>query len=190
MIKRLLLLMSLLLMFALVFVPVSASASLHSLLAPKQLCPGQLDGDAAPAAQDQVMLCLINYARKTRGLQALHTQPQLGRSSEAKAKAIYRCHQFSHSACGRDFTSWFRAAGYMSCGCSWEVGENIAWLGDDSGYQALTPRATMNAWIHSPEHRANILKPGWHDANVAVIKRPFSGYDDAVIWVSQFGRRG
>ena len=47
---------------------------------------------------------------------------------------------------------------------SWSVGENLAW---GTGVLA-TPRATVRAWMHSPDHRANLLDRRFADVGIGV----------------------
>ncbi len=72
---------------------------------------------------------------------------------------------FDHdSANGTAFWSrvahWYPAAGFER----WSVGENILWSSPDLG-----PAAALDLWMHSPEHRANILNPRWRDLGVGAV---------------------
>jgi uncharacterized protein YkwD len=59
-----------------------------------------------------------------------------------------------------------RAAGYLySDNIGYEVGENIAWgTGEDA-----TPSMIVEAWMHSPLHRANILDARYRDTGIGVL---------------------
>jgi hypothetical protein len=46
-------------------------------LAPESVCPGGEDAEATDAQQERTMLCLINYARRHAGLNALRASPVL-----------------------------------------------------------------------------------------------------------------
>jgi uncharacterized protein YkwD len=124
----------------------------HGLIAPIGLCPGQTDPDAAAAAQQEAMRCMVDFARRNAGLGALADSDELDHSADAKSADILRCDSFSHYACGRDFTFWIREVGYIPAHC-WRVAENLAW---GSGPETSV-RSLFSALIHSPEHRANIL---------------------------------
>src|SRR5262245_7315786 len=82
-------------------------ASEDPLLAPLSACPGQTDLSASRKRQVEAMLCLHRYARNRAGLVQLHTAKKLRWSARRKAQDLVRCHQFSHSACGRDAFYWF-----------------------------------------------------------------------------------
>lgn len=101
------------------------------------------------------MLCLVNRARRTRGLAPLTALKSLNRAADRKSGDILRCDEFSHEACGREFTYWMAHFGYHGC----SEGENIAWGSGSLG----TPRSIFRAWMHSPGHRENILLRGHRD---------------------------
>ena len=65
-----------------------------------------------------------------------------------------------------------RAAGYLSDGGAWRIGENLAW---GTG-ELASPKAIMAAWMNSPGHRANILMPAYREIGFGVIAgNPSSG---------------
>ena len=167
----------------------SLSYAQQGLLAPRSACSGQLGVGNSLKVQRRAMRCLVNYTRSQHSLSALSTSSLLERSSISKAKDIIRCRDFSHYACGRPLTYWFQRVGYITCGCSWVIGENIAWAGASvwSGFES--PRSIMRDWIHSPEHLRNILDPRWKEQGVAVILGPFEGQRRAAMWVNEFGVR-
>ena len=61
--------------------------------------------------------------------------------------------------------------------------DGVDWL--DLG----SPEATFEAWLRSPGHRANLLKPAWRDFGVALERGTFFGNANVSLWVLQFGRR-
>ena len=48
----------------------------------------------------------------------------------------------------------------------WLYGENIAYGGGNYG----TPRAIVRAWMHSPEHRHNILNPAFRQIGIGFAR--------------------
>jgi uncharacterized protein YkwD len=123
-----------------------------TLIAPAAACPFQERIGAAPAIQEQAMLCLVDYARRESGLASLAPVTQLESSAAHKSHDMLECEEFSHFACDREFIFWIRATGYMSVPC-WHVGENIAWGRGEMG----TARSIFIALIRSETHRRNIL---------------------------------
>ena len=143
-----------------------------------QACRGQNNGKAPDDAQERTMLCLVNQARTERGLPPLATTKSLAKAADHKARDILRCNQFSHEACGREFTYWMTHFGYDGC----SAGENIAWGSGGLG----TPRTIFRAWMRSPGHRENILGP-YEDTGIGLQSGKLEGYAGAHIWTQEFG---
>lgn len=143
-------------------------------------CPGQDRAGAPAAAQERAMLCLVNGARGARGLVPLATSTALQRASDRKAGDVLRCDEFSHEACGREFTYWMTHFSYSGC----REAENIAW---GSGRYA-TPRAIFDLWMHSAGHRRNILGP-YRDTGLGLRVGTLEGNAGAHVWTQEFGSR-
>jgi uncharacterized protein YkwD len=162
--------------------PLLLLATTAALLAPPSTCPGQFATAAPSAAQERTMRCMVNYARRQVGAPALRPNAPLARAAAWKAHDLVRCHQFSHTACGRAFTVRIAEAGYR-----WgTVGENLA-MGSGAGGE---PRAVMRAWLGSPPHRANVLRAAYRDQGIALVRGTMPGYRHARLWVNEFGVRG
>jgi uncharacterized protein YkwD len=169
------------------YAPHSHSGVWASYVAPATICPGS-NSRAEPAAiQEHAMLCLINYARERRHLNSLTTSSSLMRSSYIKAKAILRCQQFSHTACGVPVRNQFFTTGYLTAQITtWSVGENIAW----GTFYLGVPQNIMLAWLNSHCHRLNIFQSGWKEQGVALQVGELNGEANAAVWASDFGERG
>jgi uncharacterized protein YkwD len=127
------------------------------------------------------MRCLTNYARRASGLDPLRPAPPLNRAAGHKAADILGCDEFSHEACGREFTYWMQRLGYLRGGC-WRAAENIAWgAGDLAG-----PRAIFRSWLRSPGHRENILGP-YVQLGIGLRLGNLEGNRGAHVWVEEFG---
>ncbi|MCW3063897.1 MAG: SCP-like extracellular [Solirubrobacterales bacterium] len=172
-----------LLVAAATLVPASASAApslpAAALLAPASACSGQSSASAPAAAQEAAMACLVDYARRRAGVPGLRRSRLLTRAAAGKAHDLLSCQQFSHTACGRAFTTRIDAAGYRYR----LVGENLA-LGDAA---SGTPSVIMRAWLGSAEHRANLLRPSYRDQGIAMRPGGMPGYPHAHVWVDEFG---
>jgi uncharacterized protein YkwD len=151
-----------------------------ALPSPAQACHGQDNGKASFDAQEQTMLCLVNQARAARGLPALTAAKPLVKAADHKARDILRCDEFSHEACGRDFTYWMTRFGYHGC----SEGENIAWGSGGLG----TPGSIFHAWMHSQGHRENILGP-YEDTGIGLQTGKLEGFRGAHVWVQEFASR-
>ena len=152
-----------------------------SLVAPPSACPNPGGAAASAQAQEQAMLCMTNFARAQVGEGSLEDAAALDESARDKAADILACDSFSHYACGREFTYWIRASGYMSSQC-WHVGENLAWGTDSYG----TVRSIFRAWLRSPEHRANILG-AYSQVGIDLQTGDLSGRPGARVWAQHFG---
>ncbi len=150
-------------------------------LAGEAACPGGERTDLPLARQRQTLACLVNWARKRRGLEPLVLARLLNVSSRKKAEDIARCENFNHSPCGGDWEFHVRAAGYMG-----SFGANL--------YLAAgpwrAPRVAVDWWLNSPAHRANLFDPKWRRQGLAVVSlRAFQGRRGVRVWVSEFGDR-
>lgn len=166
------------LLAALVLAP---SALAASPIAPPTACPGQTALRASAVAQEETMRCMTDYARTQLGLSSLAEVEELNASANGKSGDILRCDSFSHSACGRDFTYWMEATGYLSAQC-WRAGENLAWGTGREG----TVRSIFRAWMRSPGHRENVLGD-FTQLGVSVEVGELEGLPDTHVWTQHFG---
>jgi len=158
----------------------TASAAGGGLIAPVGACP-QTRLDASVAAQERAMLCMTNFARESSGVVALDINATLEESARDKSHDILRCDSFSHYACGREFTYWMRATGYLSTEC-WHAGENLAWGADEYG----TVRSIFRAWMRSPTHRQNILG-NFTQIGIDLQTGRLEGIAGTHVWTEHFG---
>ncbi len=162
---------------ALLSVPAAGAAQ---LVAPPSVCPHS-PLTASVQTQERAMLCLVNYARAQYGEPALEETTALDESAEDKAGDIISCDSFSHYACGREFTYWMRATGYLSSQC-WRAGENLAWGAGE--YGSVT--AILRAWLRSPTHRANLLG-NFTQVGTSLRVGTLEGDPDVHVWAQHFG---
>lgn len=141
-------------------------------------CPGQGEAGASAGAQEKAMLCLVNHARTGRGLVPLAAPGSLARAADRKSSDILRCDEFSHEACGREFTYWFDRVGYRGC----REGENIAYAGGSHA----TPRTIFKLWMRSSGHRRNILGP-YRDIGIGLRLGKLGDVAGAHVWTQEFG---
>jgi uncharacterized protein YkwD len=126
------------------------------------------------------MLCMTNYARTASGLKPLTRSRPLARAAAQKSADILRCDEFSHEACGREFTYWIKRFGYLR-GC-WSAAENIGFGTGELG----TVRAVFIAWMNSPGHRANILGK-FREIGLGRAVGTLEGVSGAIVWTQDFG---
>lgn len=119
------------------------------------------------AAIRNATICLVNRERAAHGIAPLSVNGKLNRAAQGHSEDMVAQDYFSHYGPSGDTpTSRLRAAGYIySSNIGYEVGENIAW-----GTLSLsTPKAIVEAWMHSPGHRENILDPHYRETGMGVV---------------------
>jgi uncharacterized protein YkwD len=125
------------------------------------------------------MRCLVNRARVSRGLAPLAAPSSLAWAADRKSVDIIRCDEFSHEACGREYSYWAERSGYGGC-----VGENIAYAGGGGA----TPLYIFRLWMHSQGHRENILGE-YDDIGIGLRVGSLEGFSGAHVWTQEFGSR-
>lgn len=160
---------------------VDATAAARGLVTTMGDCPTKVPLSAPAAEQEQAMLCLTNFARQQAGEPPLEASETLQQSASEKSNDIIECDSFSHTACGREFTYWIRASGYLAASC-WRVGENLAWGAGEYG----TVGSIFRAWMHSPEHRVNILG-NYDEVGIDLRVGSLNGLSRVRVWTQHFG---
>jgi uncharacterized protein YkwD len=125
-------------------------------------------------------LCLLNAQRHQHGLRGLRGNARLGGAAYRHSADMVHRHYFEHG----DPVSRMLHAGYMSKSQAWSVGENIAW-GESS---LSTPRETVKMWMHSPPHRANILRGSFREIGIGIALGTPSGHSGAT-YTTDFGAK-
>jgi uncharacterized protein YkwD len=132
------------------------------------------------AVQRRAVACLINWARKREGRTKLSPHNSLHRAAGLKGQKVASCGQFSHTPCGSDLTGPLKASGYRYA----SFGENlfVGVLG------SVSARDVVAAWLQSPGHRENILRPYFRDVGAAAVHaQGLIGSNAEVVWVTTFG---
>jgi uncharacterized protein YkwD len=140
---------------------VTAAGSAHAA------CPNI---DLMPAQQDalkvrRATLCLLNEQRNMHGLHKLTSSRRLRHVATRYARYMVRHSFFAHvGPHGSTPLSRIRRTTYLNGAGFWTIGENLAW---GTGTLA-TPRMIVRAWMHSPEHRANILNRRYREIGIGI----------------------
>ena len=129
---------------------------------------------ATPTATELALLQAMNDARHAHGLAALRIDARLQRTARSHSSAMLRTGSFSHGA----FVTRIRRAGVRAR----RIGENLAWA-VGSLAEAHT---VVNAWLASPEHRANLLRPGYRTVGVGACSGSFEGHAGATVITTDF----
>ncbi len=119
------------------------------------------------AAVSESTLCLINHERLLNGERPLKANGKLEQCAEGHSESMARNDYFSHEGPeGSTPVDRMRAVGYIySSELGYEVGENIAW----GTLWLATPAAIVESWMHSPEHRANILDTSYTETGIGIF---------------------
>jgi len=127
---------------------------------------------------DQGVIVWTNYERLKKNLTPLVPNRLLAIAAYQKAADILSRQYFEHiDPDGNGISELSTRAGYESI----LVGENLA-LGNYSDSEDV-----VNAWMDSPGHRENILKEGFSEIGVAVLRGIYEG-DEVWVIVQAFGR--
>lgn len=123
------------------------------------------------------LLLLTNVQRQQNGLSVLQLNGQLNAAAAAKAQNMFAENYWAHnSPSGKTPWDFIHGAGYTYV----YAGENLA-----RGF--TTAQDTINAWMASPDHRANVLSPNYTDVGFAVAQGSLTGESDTVLVVEEFG---
>lgn len=111
------------------------------------------------------VIAKVNDIRVANGLNALRYDASLEASADVRADELTV--RFSHTR--PDGSDWYTVNPDLM------YGENLA-----DGYN--TADAVVNAWMASPEHKANILKPDFTTVAVSTVVKNGKTY-----WAQEFG---
>ncbi|HET7044229.1 MAG TPA: CAP domain-containing protein [Gaiellaceae bacterium] len=132
-------------------------------------------GASSLTSAESSLLAQINRVRAAHGLRPLRYDARLARAARAHTQDMARKDYFAHGAFGSRMVR-FHVEGPF-------VGENLAWGSGSYG----TPRGIVTAWLHSPEHRRNLLHAGFRRVGVAEVDASsFQGADDARVVTADF----
>ncbi|HSD99007.1 MAG TPA: CAP domain-containing protein [Patescibacteria group bacterium] len=147
------------------------------ITAAKNHISGVLGVSVNVAAQD--LLALTNQDRANAGLQPLQMNQELSFAAEAKAQDMFAKDYWAHYAPdGKSPWDFIKAAGY-----------NYVYAGENLARGFTSSPDVVNAWMASPEHRANMLSNNYTDVGFAIEQGRLPGDDNTVLVVEMFGSR-
>jgi uncharacterized protein YkwD len=111
------------------------------------------------------LLAAINSYRAHHGLRKLAVNANLKQAACAHSTNMARHHMLSH---------------YSSSGVTWSqrirwYGYRGSWLGENLAVGQWKPGGTLNAWINSAPHRANLLGGHYRVIGLGVVKGVYAG---------------
>ncbi len=137
-----------------------------------------LSGTAFAASDELAILNLMNTERAAAGLKPLAWNDKLSQAARAKSIDMITDGYWSHNSPDGK-TPWFfmKQAGYRYR----SAGENLA-----KGYDSNA--ATVNGWMNSAGHKANILSNKYKEAGIATITGKINGVETKLV-VAMYGSR-
>lgn len=132
--------------------------------------------------------CLVNQVRERHGENPLRDNARIETASQHHTEDMAFGDYFDHVGPRGDTPlDRLRSSGYVyNHRIGYEVGENIAW----GTLSLATPQAIVEAWVHSPEHLANILDARYRDTAIGVSAHPPSSMahgQAGAIYTQDFG---
>jgi hypothetical protein len=126
---------------------------------------------------------MTNSVRSRENLSPVAANPALTIAARAFAAYLAKAKAFSHTADGKEPADRATAAGYVHC----QIAENLALSADSRGFEARAlAKQTIEGWLNSPGHRANMLAPYVTEIGVAIARVPDK--DPKYVMVEMVGR--
>jgi uncharacterized protein YkwD len=133
---------------------------------------------ADSSISSQKLIKLTNDYRRQFGLAPLTPNVRLTQAAVNKARDLLTRQYFGHtSPSGQRFSSWIK-----------EVNYNYFFVGENLAIDFKTNQEILDAWINSPGHRDNILKPQYQEIGLAAVPGKFKNHSTVVV-VQLFGTR-
>ncbi len=140
-------------------------ATIAALVVPAAALPSPSHSTVALSSLEAGVLQQLNQIRTQHHLVPLTLSAPLTAASKQHSSEMGDDGYFEHTS--QDGTAFWKRIGrwYSQNGFHyWSVGENLLWSSPDvDASQALV------LWMHSPEHRANILSPRWREVGLSAV---------------------
>ncbi len=128
------------------------------------------------AVLESVIVSLTNEKRDAHTLAAVKNDPKLTLAAQAKANDMAARGYFAHvDPEGKQAWDWMEEAGY-----------DYAYAGENLAAQFYDSNDVVNAWMNSPTHRANVLRPTYRDIGIGIAYGKLNGQETAFV-VQLFG---
>lgn len=136
----------------------------------------QSGGSFLAAVVQSRLVLLTNDERAENGVGQLAESALLDAAAQAKANDMAAKGYFAHqSPDGREPWDFIAAAGY-----------DYQYAGENLAVRFTESADVMNAWMASPTHRANIVKPQYTEVGIATAEGTYKG-EPATFVVQYFG---
>lgn len=131
-------------------------------------------------SKEKRVFILHNRIRRRHHLRTFCLNPKLERAARSHSRSMIRRDYFSHNS--YNGAPFYRRISHFHYRYHF-VGENIAW----GNGRYSTPDNTMRRWMHSPEHRHNILNGKFHQIGVGTRTGNFKNHRGATMYTTDFG---
>jgi uncharacterized protein YkwD len=128
----------------------------------------------APKRSETALLNQMNELRAQYELPPLTLDPHLERAARAHSREMLAANVFDHGAFA-DRMFQFDVTGAVA-------GENIAWGTGPRG----SAQGIVLAWLASPEHRANLLRPTFTRIGIGAVQGTFRGDGGTTVLTADF----
>lgn len=116
---------------------------------------------------ETLVIELTNKVREREKLASVRPDKALTAAARAYASYLAKTGAFSHTADGKQPAARAQASGYQLC----QIAENLAVSENSDGFAAKElATQTLEGWLNSPGHRANLLARNVTDIGVAVAR--------------------
>jgi uncharacterized protein YkwD len=132
---------------------------------------------ASLTPREKALVRAVNQVRKAHRVRPLQVDFRLVRAARAHTAAMLRIDVLTHGA----FSARLASSGARGP----LFGENLAFGTGSLG----APRAVVRAWLASPGHRANLLRPGFSRIGLGARAGSFAGHRGAVVVTADFAGR-
>jgi uncharacterized protein YkwD len=129
---------------------------------------------AGLSGRERALLGAVNSTRAANGLRPLRADGTLTRAARFQSRVLLAQDVLSHG----DFAERLRRFGAIGR----LLGENLAWASAGAG----DARAIVTAWLNSPPHRENLLRPAFRRIGLGAAVGEFAGYGGAVVVTADF----
>jgi len=107
----------------------------------------------------------INVIRRSYGFKPLAVSTKLSSAAAAHTREMGADGYFEHDSFDatpfwKRLARWYPSRGWRS----WSVGENLLYRAPD-----VTAESSVQMWMSSPPHRANLLSRSWREIGISAI---------------------
>ena|SRR5436309_6474146 len=127
-----------------------------------------------PRPAEAALLARMNQVRAHHGLAPLALDSRLQGAARAHSREMLGSNVFAHGAFASRMVR-FAVTGKLA-------GENLAWGTGTRG----SARGIVVAWLASPEHRANLLRPSFTRVGIGDLVGSFQGYSGVHVVTADF----